>query len=240
MRDRIILLLVVLAAACLTRAAAAQDPSDSATYMALTRTPLAALPAALDVGITGQRARGVSFRARYGIMSYDTHEYIHDFGLGLDFPVGRSTVGLTAGYHWNRCNGTCSSHFMASAGLSRNLLEASLGAGEHAAGLGVGLQTQLGFARPGDTTLVAGKIALPVALVPSSGTLRFVPYVSPGLGLGLARQNGSTEAGLLFVFDAGLGVMTAGGFSASLGVSRAFLKGGNWLVGLDLAVGAWR
>lgn len=233
-------LLAALALTCVVRPAGAQDPSDSATYLALTRTPLEALPAALDVGITGERARGVSLRVRYGIMSFDTHEYIHNFGLGLDFPVGRSTIDLTAGYHWNRCTDTCTSHFMASAGLSRNLLEAALGAGDHAANLGVGLQTQVGFARPGDTTVVSGKVALPVALVPTSGTLRFVPYVSPGLGLGLARQNGSTEAGLLFVFGAGLGVITPGSFRASVGVSRAFLKDGNWLVGVDFAVGAWR
>lgn len=233
-------LLAALAFGCLVRPAAAQDPSDSATYLALTRTPLEALPAALDAGITGEQARGVSLRARYGIMSFDTHEYIHNFGLGLDFPVGQSTIGLTAGYHWNRCNGTCTSHFMASASLSRNLLDDALGAGDHAASLAVGLQTGVGFARPGDTTVVSGKIAVPVALVPASGTLRFVPYVSPGLGLGLARQNSSTEAGLLFVLGGGLGVITPGNFRASVGVSRAFMKGGNWLVGVDFAVGAWR
>jgi len=216
----------------------AQDASDSAAYRALTQTPSAALPSPFDVGITGEAPRGVGVRVRYGIMSFDTHEYTHDFGVGVEIPIGRASLSLTGGYYWPNCtDSACHSHVMAGVGLSQSLVAIPLGQSDDRGSFTVGLLTEAGFARPGDTTLVAGEASLPLGLVPSKRNLRFVPYVSPGVGVGLVRDGSGTEAGLQFTFNAGVGLLTAGGFAANVGISRVFLSGGNWLVGVGLAFG---
>lgn len=221
--------------------ARAQDASDSAAYRALTQTPLGALPLPFDVAVTGERVRALAVRTTYGIMSLDTHEYIHNFGIGIDIPAGTASLGLTAGYYWPDCKGTCRGHFMASAGVSENLVQLWLGdAGGGGTTFDIGIDAALGVGTPKDTTLASGNVAIPFSLVPHGRSLRLVPYVAPGLGVGLTRAEGSTEAGLLFTFGAGVGVIASRRFSAHVGLSRAFLPDGNWLVGVGLAFGGDR
>src|SRR5690349_13551340 len=71
----------------LPRSAAAQDASDSAAYRALTQTPPAAFALSLGPAITGRRGSGPAVSGRYGLMSFRTNDYIHNFGLGVDGPV---------------------------------------------------------------------------------------------------------------------------------------------------------
>ncbi len=243
MPRRLIALCLTLAGPALSlpvRPALAQDASDSAAYLALTQTPLGGLPPVFDLGVTGERARTVAVRTRYGLMSLDTHEYTHNFGVGLDIPVGSVSVGLTAGYHWPDCRDEpCHGHLMASLGLSENLVAVPLGARDASGTFAIGLDAELGVAGPGDSTVLAGKAVIPFALVPGKRDLRFVPYVAPGLGVGLVRAD-STEAGLLFTFGAGVGLILPHELRLNAGIQRVFLRGGNWLVGVDLAIGGRR
>jgi hypothetical protein len=229
-------LALALPALALPSTARAQDASDSAAYRALIETPLGALPLPLDVAVTGERARRVAVHARYGLMSLDNHEYIHNFGVGLDLPVGTESIGLTAGYYWPDCNGSCSGHFMAAANLSENLVRIRAGGGEDRATFNIGVNGEIGFARPSGATLLSGNLAVPLSLVPARRDLRFVPYVAPGVGVGLVDTD-STEAGLLFTFAAGIGVVASHRFTANLGIRRAFLSTGNWLVGVGFTLG---
>lgn len=234
---------------CSPPAAAAQDASDSAAYRALTQTPAGALPATMDVSMSGVRDRAPVFQVRYGIMSYDNHEYVHNFGVGVSLPVGSASIGLTGGYYWPNCNGQCEGHAMFGASLSQNLATVPLGGETGGAGGGsggggggafnIGLRGKAGYARQG-ATLVSGELALPVSLVPASRSLRLVPYIAPGLGFGMVRDGDGTEAGLLFTFGAGLGLLTSHGFTATAGISRAFLSTGNWLAGVGITVGPGR
>lgn len=221
-----------------TSGARAQDASDSAAYRALTQTPAGALTPLFDVGITGERPRSVSVHARYGIMSFDSHEYTHDFGVSVVVPVGGTALSATGGYYFPNCtDGACQSHIMASIGSDQNLVAIQLGKGGDArATVDVGLTSQIGFANPSDTTLVSGALSLPVSLVPAPRGLRLVPYVSPGVGVGLVHPDHGTEAGLQFLFNAGVGFL-ARGFTANVALSRAFLPDGNWLVGVGLSFG---
>lgn len=214
-----------------------QDSSDSAAYRALTQTPAGALGPLFDVSVTGVRARSFTVHARYGIMSFDSHEYTHDFGVSAVLPVGSAELSATGGYYWPNCtDNACNSHVMASVGVAQNLVAIATGRGEKRASFDVGLTGQLGFANPNDTTLLSGAISLPVSLVPSPRGLRLVPYVAPGVGVGVIRPDSGTEAGLQFMFAAGVG-MLAHGFTANVALSRVFLSGGNWLVGVGLSVG---
>lgn len=213
-----------------------QDASDSAAYLALIRTPLAALPMRFDASMTGERPTRPAFRVRYGLMSFDEHEYTHNFGIGVDVPLERAVLGFDVGYHWPNCNGICKSNVMASAGLSERLVSIPLGQGEGAGAVNFGLQAAAGFGSMTDTTLWSGLLSLPVSLVPRGASLRFVPWVAPGLGVGAVRA-ASNEAGLQFTFGAGVGMLIGSRVRADVGVNRVFLKDGNWLVGGGLSVG---
>ena len=125
---------------------------------------------------------------------------------------------------------------MGSVGLSQNLVALSVGRGDSTAAVDIGLTSQLGYAHPSDTTLVSGAISVPVSLVPSPRGLRLVPYVAPGAGVGLVHPYGGTEAGLQFLFNAGVGLL-AHGFTANVAVSRVSLPAGNWLVGAGFSFG---
>ncbi|HEY7878631.1 MAG TPA: hypothetical protein VIC55_10420 [Gemmatimonadaceae bacterium] len=221
------------------RGACAQDSSDSAAYHALTQTPIAALAPLFDISVTGgeQQARSVAVHARYGIMSFDSHEYTHDFGLSVVVPVGSASLSATGGYYFPNCTDhACRSHVMGSVGLSQNLAVIGLGRRSDGASMDIGLTSQIGFAHPSDTTLISGAVSLPVSLVPSPRGLRLVPYISPGVGVGVIRPDSGTEAGLQFLFAAGVGLL-AHGFTATVALSRVFLPGGNWLVGVGLSFG---
>lgn len=225
-----------MAGFCVPTAAYAQDASDSAAYRALTQTPLGALPMVMDVGVTGLSDR-LAIQLRYGIMSFDNREYIHNFGVGLTIPVGSASVGLTGGYYWPDCNGECTGHSMFSGSVSQNLLRLPLGSGPGSATFNVGLDGGVGYAKD-EVTLISGKLSLPVSLVPSSRSLKLIPYIAPGVGGGLVRDDSGSEVGLLFTLGAGLGLRTAHGFTATAGISRAFLSTGNWLAGVGIAIGS--
>jgi hypothetical protein len=218
------------------RPATAQDASDSAAYRAITQTPPGALPMPMDVAVTGLRDR-TGVRLRYGIMSYDNREYVHNFGVGLTIPVGSVSIGLTGGYYWPNCNGHCTGHAMFGAGLSQNLLRVPLGSGAGSGALNVGSGWEVGYAKD-DATLLSGRLSIPISLVPSRRSLTVIPYIAPGVAGGLVKDDSGTEVGLLFTLGAGIGLRTPGGFTAHAGISRAFLSTGNWLAGVGIKIGS--
>jgi len=224
---------VILAAA---RPLVAQDASDSAAYRALTQTPPGALPMQMDVSITGLRDRG-GVTVRYGIMSYDDREYVHDFGVALTIPTGSSSIAITGGYYWPNCNGRCTGHAMFGASFSQNLVRLSLGSGVGSGSLNIGSGWELGYAKVDETTLASGRLSIPISLVPARRSTTVIPYVAPGVGGGLVHDSTGSEVGLLFTLGAGIGVRTSHGFTAHAGISRAFLSTGNWLAGVGITIG---
>lgn len=217
------------------RGVAAQDASDSAAYRALTQTPPSALPMPMDVSITGVGDRtGVS--VRYGIMSFDNREYVHNFGIGLTVPVGSSTLGVTGGYYWPNCNGRCEGHGMFGVNYSQNLVRIPLGEGTGSGGmLNIGSAWEAGYAKQ-NATLVSGRLSIPISLVPAQRSVTVIPYIAPGVGGGLVHDDSGTEVGLLFTLGAGIGLRTTHGFTAHAGISRAFLSTGNWLAGVGITI----
>jgi hypothetical protein len=214
-----------------------QDEGEWATYRTLVETPVGAFPSPFNVGITGLRAQTLEWRARYGMMTYAGEQHVYSFGLSVAAPVHDVALGFTAGYVRATCDsGGCGDHFMASASISESLVRIPLGRGDEGGTANVGFHGTLGYARNG-ATLVSAHAELPLSLVPTKRSLRLVPYVAPGVGLGWARDS-TTDAGMLFTFGAGLGLVMARGISASVGLRRVFVPGrDNWLVGVDLAMG---
>lgn len=230
------LVLVLAAGLCISRQAAAQDASDSAAYRALTQTPPNALPLPMDVSVTGLRDQtGVTLR--YGVMSYDNREYVHNFGVGLTIPAGSGSLGVTGGYYWPNCNGRCIGHAMFGASYSQNLVRIPLGSGSGSGSLNVGSGWEIGYAKQNET-LASGRLSIPISLVPARRSVTVIPYIAPGVGGGLVRDDSGTEVGLLFTLAAGIGLRTSHGFTAHAGISRAFLSTGNWLAGIGVTIGS--
>lgn len=213
---------------------AAQDATDSAAYLALTRTPLAALAPPPDPALAPLR-RGIGFDVRYGLQSYTDDAYIQNLAIGADIPVGQGRLGIVVGRWAAACGSGCRGHFMASVAFRDNIFTAALGRPDSRGSVSLGLEVAAGYARPTEGTLLSGSASVPVALVPGSGAVRFFPFITPGLGVGSAPQPKGREAGLLPTLAAGVGVLTGDGrFGVDVGLHRAFLKGGNWLAGVGI------
>jgi hypothetical protein len=221
------------------RVALAQDASARAAYRALTQTPPGALPATAGVSIVGSETRGWTVHARYGLMSFDNDEYVHNFGIGGDVRVGAGRVGLTLGVYEPACtDGTCPGHFMTALGFSERMVGVAMGReGSHGT-LNVGLDVTAALGTPPGGTLYAGSISLPISFASDTTGFRIVPYVAPGFGTGLVRDRGDTDAGIRATFGAGVAVTgIGGGLGLNAGVQRIFLEGGNWLVGVGVSYG---
>lgn len=214
----------------------AQDASDSAAYRALTQTPVAGFSPRLGPAISGHRGQGAALYARYGLMSFRSNDYIHNFGAGLDLPVARGRLGATVGRYGPTCpRDDCPGHLMVSLDGSQLLTGIALGRRDDAATLAIGLDVSAGYARPNSTSLVSGAALVTFALVPNGAGVRLLPFVAPGVGVGLIHENHDTDAGMLPMLTMGVGLL---GFTDRLGItagaSRVFLRGGNWVAGINL------
>jgi hypothetical protein len=232
--------LLVLMSSLLGTAAAAQDASARAAYRALTQTPSGALPGTLGASVLGSERGAWSLRLRYGLMSFDDEEYVHNFGIGGDIHLGAGRVGLTLGAYHPACGDeVCPGHFMSALTFSERLVGARLGRPSSSATLNLGLDVTAGLGAPSGSTLYAGSVSLPISIVSDTSGFRFVPYVAPGLGTGLVRGDGATDAGIRGTFGAGVGLLgLLDGFALNAELKRVFLEGGNWLVGFGLSYGS--
>jgi hypothetical protein len=214
---------------------AAQDASDSVAYRALTQTPLGAFSPRLDAAITARRGGGPALYTRYGLQSFRSNDYVHNFAGSLDVSFASGRVGVTVGRYGPTCaRNDCPGHLMASLDVSQSLTTVSLGRRENAASLNVGLEGAVGFAHPG-ATLFSGAALLPFALVPDRHTVRLLPFVAPGVGVGLIHSDGDTDAGMLPLLSMGVGLLAFDDrLGLTAGASRVLLRAGNWVAGVNL------
>jgi hypothetical protein len=230
------LLLVVLFS---THPVSAQDSSAVAAYRALTQTPPGALLPTAGVSMMGTEARAWTVHLRYGLMSFDNDEYVHNVGIGGDVRLGAGRIGLTLGLYEPACkDDRCPGHFMGAVTFSERIVGVAMGREASRATLQVGLDAAAALGTPSGSTLYAATISLPVSFASDTSGFRLVPYVAPGLGTGLVRENGQTDAGIRAIVSAGIGLTGIGrGLGLTAGVQRVLLEGGNWLVGLGLSYG---
>jgi hypothetical protein len=223
---------ILLAVASLTSPAEAQDESDSTAYRALTETPLEAFSPVVGPSLGGGGQAGLTLHGRYGLMSFRSQDFIHNFGISGDLPLASGRIGMTAGFYGPTCSrNDCPGHFMASINFEQRLLSLSLGRPGESGSLNLGLGVGVGLGLPDDTTLLSGAATLPITLVPHMTSARIFPFISPGLGVGLVDG----EAGMLPTFATGVGFLAFQDEVGMIaGVNRAFLKGGNWLAGVSL------
>lgn len=235
-RRALLVVLVLTHAACDVRA---QDQDDSTAYRALTQTPLQAFSPLPGAALASDRNLGASVQVRYGLMSFRSRDFIHNFGLGASVPVAAGQLSITAGVYNPTCpRDDCPDHFMASLEFEQNLVGVAFGRPEQSGHFNLGLTTGVGLGIPEGTALFSASASLRLSVVPRFSGTRIYPFLSPGVGFGLAEGSGpGVDGGMLPILGGGVGLLTRDDrVGVTAGISRVFLSGGNWLAGVNVSV----
>jgi hypothetical protein len=225
------------------------DPNDGAAYFALASTPLGALPPIVSSDVMRATPRRLAVRALFGYLDEDGPFSRRVFGAGLDVPLGRSTVAVTAGYNDIACDigdlagagvsVDCGGAIIGGASYTVPVLAATFGAAERTslvlgadAAIGFGTRSPVEWTVAGaDTavrtrTLSAG-LGLPLALVARSGRLTITPHLTPRVAWGRTRYDVDADSRRIFdLTESGTRFLLGGGLAFRLdGPGLAFHVG---------------
>ena len=186
-------------------ASQAQSADEQAAYAALIYTPVAGLPPLPPVADSLGRstASGVKLLGRIGRMSRDGGSLaLNTFGIGVEVPKGRLQLGATLAYLTATCNwewkgdDDCAGDIMIGGSVRTLLTTRSLGANEapqkgrqrakasNESRLLVGLDGSAGYSPRQGETAMAIAAGIPTAVALYSGTVRIMPFITPGIGYG--------------------------------------------------------
>jgi hypothetical protein len=230
---RAFLLVSILPAALLARSTQAQSEGDAAAYLALTLTPIGAFAPVARASWLDGSASG-AFALRYGRLSYDDDDAIHNIGVGGDFGAGPGRLGITAGAV--TCSG-CDAILILGADWTTSLVrrastEQPIGVGMTIAG-GAGIPTAEGA----DGMALSASVGLPMTMVAGNPTgFRVIPYVTPAIGFGTLTGEGGAS-GVRPMLAGGIGLLAANGVGLSAGLQKVFMEGGEAVLGLALTIG---
>jgi len=211
--------------------ASAQSWGDLAAYVALSVTPVGALPLMARSPMFDAGPAPASFTGRYG-----TQDDLHTFGVGGDFPAGATgRAAVTLGY--STCDG-CDGTLMLGADYITPLIRSAIGTGTTPPGFTISLNPSMGLARPmeGEGTALAASVGLPVAVAMGDVGARVAAFVSPGIGFGMLRGSGESESGIRPMLGGGVGIRF-GQMTISGSAQKIFIEDGEMQFGLGIAVG---
>ena len=209
--NRVLACAVLVAAAQPLAAQISTDVTDKAqaAAFAISSTPVGALPWLVTPHSLGT-AKGTGLRFQAGNID-EAGDFSRRIVLGgIDFPVGRSTIGISAGYLDFACGNDaagpgieidCKGGLMAGARAGTSLVSAPVGTGsttsflvgiDGSVGFGTGDVLELsfddGFGNQGtgkfEGTSMALGLSLPVALVARGAGVTVAPHITPGVGYG--------------------------------------------------------
>lgn len=222
MKTSHVLAACALAAAAQPLAAQTFDFEDKAqaAYFAISSTPVGALPRLVTTQSLGT-AQGSGVRFQFGNID-EQGDFSRRIVLGgIDLPVGRATVGVSAGYLDFKCGNEfeefgleldCKGGLIAGAHVGTPLVTSPLGT-SNAATFMVGIDGSLGFGT-GDIieasfdngfgterekiegTSMALGLSLPLALVARGTGVTVVPHMTPGVGYGRLKARATASDGV--------------------------------------------
>ena len=221
------------------RSLAAQSSDQEAAYVALIYTPVAGLPPLPPVSDSLGRARGsnVSLLGRLGHMSRGEGTLsLTSYGVGVEVPRGRMRLGATLGYMSASCgpewagDSDCSGDIMIGGSVRSLITSRPLGErevsrkGKRSSQSGsdgtllVGFDGAVGYSPRQGETAMAVAASMPTALALQSGTVRIMPFISPGVGYGRLSnaQYGDDE---IPVSHGAISLMIGGGVGLQFGTS---------------------
>jgi hypothetical protein len=209
----------------------AQSEGDAAAYAAMVSTPVAALSPVVLPYMTGTAQGGLGFAAKYGRMSLGDLGSVNTLVADFTGAAGKGSWGLEVGYLGTTCEG-CTGNVMAGLHLEEPLAASGSKTGTL---FTLGMQGTIGFAKPTDATAWAAGVTLPVALSVAAGRAQIVPFVSPGVGVGLVSVGGS-HTGYRFDVGGGVGVTNvAPGLGLTVGAQKVLIDGGRTVFGLGVS-----
>ena len=232
---------------------AAQTANDAAAYFGLISTPLGGLPPIATNTILDEPHNGAAFALRYGhVAGDDFTSTFNNFGATAVLPWGTtSTFSLTGGIvHTSFDDGfttTSDNTLMLSAGADTRLGAMPLSSARDAARIVVGVNGELGFAKPSGGTVWSGSVGLPVSLVSATSSrdqLRFVPFVTPAFGFANLSSdnangiNGGSDSGTRFMIGAGISIYNrSNSVAVNAGLQYIPISGGHTQFGLGVVLG---
>jgi hypothetical protein len=234
------IVLVAAAAALVPASAFAQTDSetkDLAGYLALSSTPVGALPPSA-FGVDAAKTRA-TFDLRYGRFSYEGDFAVNGFGIGASAALAGGRIGGSLGSQ--TCDG-CDATTMIGVDYEYSLVNGKSGQNAWA----VGVQPSFGWTKaPGsddvtdpDVNLMSLAVGVPVSI--SGGKAwRYTGFVTPGIGYG--RVSADVDgvdpvSGNRPMLGVGARVRSvATGFGFMVGMQKVFIEDGKTQLGLGLS-----
>lgn len=237
------------------------DTNAAAACLAATTTPFGALPAQLPGSLLGRSVTGIGVNFRFGSMDEEGDAGRRNFGIGIEIPAGRSSIGITGGFVDYTCDVPdeqikCNSAIMAGGQFSTPLVTNPIGTGDSGQSFVVGLTASLGFSTGdvvegtlfGETFELGARglsvgVGLPLALVARSGTITITPYIEPAFFWGQTKLDVSgsigseddTESGTGLMVGGGISFGFASGLSFDVGIKKVMIEEAKALIGLGLS-----
>lgn len=213
----------------------AQSAGDAAAYAVLLATPPGALPPMLSSPMLYRAQPAPRIGVRYGHISFSGFG-ANTFAGDVNFAAGnRTVIGVTAGYETYSCS-RCDGHFIASGRAEGRLTSTSIGTGSDASLLTIGLNGEMGFAKPTDATGLSITAGLPVALVAGGPTVKIAPFVTPGFGWARASGSATTNSsGSRLMLGGGIAVQSVrSSLGANVGFQKVFIENGETMFGVNV------
>ena len=260
---RVMLALVAIGAAA--GRAAAQSAGEQSAYVALLYTPVGGLPPLPPVSDSLARKSGVSLLGRLGHASRDGGALtLTSYALGVEVPHGRMRFGATLGYLSASC-GTewegdpgCAGDIMIGGSVRSMIANRSLSGNDAPAHgkksasassgsdgrLVVGFDANVGYSPRQGETAIAAAASLPAGLALQSGSVRIMPFLTPGLAYGrlnnIAYEDVDEEptayGSIMFMIGGGVGLQFGtSGVGANVGFQRVMKsQGGATQLGIGM------
>jgi hypothetical protein len=224
--------------------ASAQSDRAFAGWIGLITTPVGALPPVVSMNAAGAAPRGVNVQARYGHWQFDDDDdNTNNIGVGVSVPTGRSRTTFELGWSSKSDCSDCSAIL---GGVDVTIpVTPELGGQQASRGstIAVAINPAVGFMKPtgedADGTALSLAVSVPLSASFSIGEhARFIPFLSPGGGLGRISGSGDSETGVRAMIGGGVafadivpGVQVTGSFR------KIFIDGGVTMYGIALTLG---
>jgi hypothetical protein len=234
--NKLILVGVALLAPSLSRA---QTQNELATYLATMRTPAGALAPMLTPTLLDRAQNGASLALRYGNLgSGDFNPSSNTFAVTGILPAGLgSSLNLTGGVITSDCTG-CKAELMLGVGGDIRLMASAMGNTSTSPLFSLSLDGDIGYSNADPGSFISGYVGAPLALVQRGTGMQFVPFLTPGFGIGRFSQNGTSTSGTGLMVGGGLGIYNMeSGVVINVGAQHSFMNGARNTVGINVLLG---
>ena len=237
------------------------DLNSAAACAAATITPFGALNTLLPANVLGRATTGIGFNFRFGSMDEEGDAGRRNFGIGIDIPMGKASIGLTGGYVDFTCDVPdedvdCQNAIMFGGNFVTALVSNPIGAGDSGQSFVLGLNASVGYGTgdvidanfSGETLQLSSSglsvgVGVPIALVARTGTVRITPFIEPAFLWGRTNfeiggslgTGDETETGTAFALGGGVSFGFASGFAFDVGFKKVMLDEAKALIGLGLS-----